>query len=333
VRDGLFDSGVFRILEDDYGWLWMSCNRGIYRVRKQELNDFADGKSQTITCISYGKGDGMENVECNGGRWPAGVKTRDGKLWFPTMGGVVSVDPATIRTNSQPPPVVIESMRINNEAVAVEAMKAALGTAHSALELRPGQENFEIDYAALSFINAENLRFKYKLEGWDRDWVEVGTRRTAYYSHVAPDSYTFKVIAANSDGVWNDVGQSLRIRLLPPFYRTWWFLTLSVLAVAGAVLAAVRYRVRQVEARESAQQVFSQQLIESQEAERKRIAAELHDGLGQNLIIIKNWAALGLNFTEPQAPVREQLQEISETALQSLKDVREIINNLRPPMK
>ena len=330
VRDGLFDSGVFQILEDDSGWLWMGCNRGIYRVRKQELNDFADGKTRTITSISYGKGDGMENVECNGGRWPAGFKGRDGKLWFPTMGGVVVVDPATITTNAQPPPVVIEAMHLNNEAVPVETWQSAIRNPNFAIQIRAEQENFEIEYTALSFINSARQRFRYKLEGLDHDWVEAGTRRTAYFSHVPPGSYTFRVIAANSDGIWNLTGQSVRLTVLPPFYRTWWFVTLALLALFGAVFGGFRYRFKQLEQRQAAQQDFAQQLIESQEAERKRIAAELHDGLGQNLIIIKNWAALGLNFTEPSAPVREQLQEISETALQSLKEVREIINNLRP---
>jgi ligand-binding sensor domain-containing protein len=96
TEDGLFDNGVFQILEDDRGWCWMSCNRGIYRVRKQELNDFAAGTISSVTSIAYGKSDGMLNVECNGGRWPAGVKARDGRLWFPTMGGVAVIDPATV---------------------------------------------------------------------------------------------------------------------------------------------------------------------------------------------------------------------------------------------
>ncbi len=336
VRDGLFDSGVFQILEDDFGWLWMSCNRGIYRVRKQELNDFADGKTKAIVSVAFGKSDGMDNVECNGGRWPAGVKARDGKLWFPTMGGVAVIDPAAVRVNTQPPPVVIEQMKINNEALTGDAWESAIriqpaaGASQSAIYIQPGLENFEIEYTALSFINSENLRFKYILEGADADWIDAGTRRTAYFSHLAPGAYTFRVIAANADGVWNQEGARLRIQIVPPFYRTWWFVTLSALAVFGLLLGGFRYRVNQLEERQAAQQAFAQQLIESQEAERKRIAAELHDGLGQNLIIIKNWAALGLNFTEPAAPVREQLQEISETALQSLKEVREIINNLRP---
>ncbi|MCI0388449.1 MAG: hypothetical protein MOB07_06745, partial [Acidobacteria bacterium] len=174
-KDGLYDDGVFQILEDDYGWFWMSCNRGIYRVRKQELNDFADGKIKTITSLAYNKSDGMPSAECNGGRWPAGIKTRDGKLWFPTMGGVAMIDPASVRTNAQPPPVVIEEMRINNQPVALESWESPIRNPQSAIAIQPGQENFEIQYTALSFINSENLRFKYKLEGVDHDWVEAGT--------------------------------------------------------------------------------------------------------------------------------------------------------------
>ena len=110
----------------------------------------------------------------------------------------------------------------------------------------PGQGNFEIKYAALSFINSENLRFKYKLEGVDQDWVEAGVRRTAYYSHVAPGSYIFRVLAANAAGVWNQTGASLRITVVPPFWRTWWFMVLMTLAVLGALAAVWKFRVGQL---------------------------------------------------------------------------------------
>lgn len=328
TRDGLFDSGVFQILEDDYGWFWMSCNRGIYRVRKQELLDFADGKVNAITSVAYGKSDGMLNVECNGGRWPAGVKGRDGKLWFPTMGGVVMIDPANVKANTQPPPVVIEGMKINNEAVPNEVWHSALRTPHSAIQVRPGQENFEIEYTALSFINSENLRFKYKLEGADTDWVDADTRRTAYFSHLAPGEYTFKVIAANSDGVWNNEGQSLRITVLPPFYRTWWFVLLMVGTLLGLATLAYQYRIRQLQTLQRAQQNFSRQLIASQEAERKRIAAELHDSLGQHLVVIKNLALMWLqrHANDEAQPIRD----ISATTSQAISEVKEISYNLRP---
>lgn len=328
LRDGLFDNGVFQFLEDDYGWCWMSSNRGLYRVRKQELVEFAEGRRGTITSIAYGKGDGMQSVECNGGRWPAGFKARDGRLWFPTMGGIVVVDPAKLSTNNQPPSVVIETMHINNEAVAVDLGNALGRNPATAVEIRPGQENFEIAYTALSFINSENIRFKYKLEGLDEAWVDTGTRRTAYFSHVAPGTYTFKVIAANSDGIWNMEGQRLRIVVRPPFYRTWWFVTLSVMSVMGAVFAAYKYRIRQVERLQVAQQAFARQLIESQEAERKRIAAELHDSLGQHLSVINNLALLWLH--QHADDDGEPMRKISATTMQAIREVKEISYNLRP---
>lgn len=330
MRDGLFDNGVFQMLEDDFGWCWMSCNRGIYRVRKQELNDFADGKIKAITSIAYGKSDGMINVECNGGRWPAGVKTRDGKLWFPTMSGIAMIDPASVRANTQPPPVVIEGVKIDNQPVTVETMESALRNSQSAIAIKPGQANFEIEYTALSFINSENLRFKYKLEGLDQDWVDAGTRRTAYFSHIAPGHYTFKVIAANSDGIWNTAGKSLPLRVLPPFYRTWWFLVLSLLLLSGCAVAVYQYRVAQLERRQAAQQAFARQLIASQESERKRIAVELHDSLGQSLVLIRNWALLGTSQLDAQAPAKEELDEITTTAARALNEVREIAYNLGP---
>jgi len=330
TQDGLFDNGVFQILEDDYGWFWMSCNRGIYRVRKQELSDFAAGKIKAITCLAYNKSDGMPSAECNGGRWPAGIKTRDGQLWFPTMSGVAVIDPSSIRTNTQPPPVVIEQMRINNQPIPLKAWQSALGNPRSAIRVEPGQENFEIEYTALSFINSENLRFRYKLEGADHDWVEAGTRRTAYFSHVSPGEYTFKVIAANSDGVWNESGAQLKVMVIPPFYRTWWFMTLALLGVAGLIWATFRYRVTQLQRRHQQQQAFSRQLIASQEAERKRIAAELHDSLGQRLVVIKNLALIHLGAFADNGEVHEQIEEISTEASQAIREVKDISYNLRP---
>ena len=323
TQDGLFDNGVFQILEDDRGWCWMSCNRGIYRVRKQELNDFAAGTIGSVTSVAYGKSDGMLNVECNGGRWPAGIKARDGRLWFPTMGGVVVIDPATVITNPQPPPIVIEAVRVDNREI-------ARGAWQSALRIEPTQQNFEIQYTALSFINPENLQFKYKLEGLDQDWVEVGARRTAYFSHVPAGEYTFKVIAANSDGVWNADGQSLGIHVLPPFYLTSWFLGLCALCVAVVAFGTYRYRVAQLQKKHQQQQEFSRQLIASQENERQRIAAELHDSLGQNLLIIKNRALMGSMSTETTDGGKEQFDEIATSASQSIEEVREIAYNLRP---
>jgi signal transduction histidine kinase/ligand-binding sensor domain-containing protein len=330
TKTGLPNDGAFQILEDDNRRFWISSNRGIYSVAKDELNEFADGRRANVTAVAYGKSDGMLNAECNGGRWPAGIRARDGRLWFPTQDGVAVIDPQNIKTNSQQPPVVIETIKIDNRSVANETWESAVRDSRFAIQIRPGQDNFEIEYTALSFINSANLRFKYKLEGLDHDWVEAGTRRTAYYSYVPPGDYTFTVIAANRDGVWNTEGKGVRITVLPPFYRTWWFLISITLATGGAVFAAFKSRVAQLERRQAAQQVFARQLLESQEGERKRIAAELHDSLAQNLLVIKNRAQLqAMTLADEQA--REQFVEISDAVSQTLEEVRTISYDLRPP--
>jgi signal transduction histidine kinase len=160
--------------------------------------------------------------------------------------------------------------------------------------------------------------------------VSTGTRRTAYYSHVPPGDYTFKVIAANREGVWSEEGQGLRIVVLPPFYRTWWFLTLVALAAAGAIAGAWRYREARLRRIQIAQQDFARRLIESQETERKRIAAELHDGLGQNLLIVKTRALItAMSLTDESA--KTQFDEFGAAVSQSIDEVRSIAHGLRPP--
>ena len=320
TREGLFNNGVFQILEDFHVNLWMSCNRGIYRVQKHELTEFAMGERGSIDSIVYGRSDGMRSEECNGGVSPAGIRARDGKLWFPTQDGVAIIDPDSVTTNPTPPPVVIESAAIDNEAQPVT----------SEIRVSPGKENLEIRYTAPSLINSDRIRFRYKLEGLDRDWVDAGTRRIAYYTHLPPGHYSFHVTAANSDGLWNNDGRSLAVTVLPPFYRTWWFITIALLATAGIVVLAWKYRVAQLKHANELQHAFSRELIASQERERKRIAAELHDSLGQHLVVIKNLALLSLDKEICDQASRPRIEEICDEAAQALGEVREISYNLRP---
>jgi signal transduction histidine kinase/streptogramin lyase len=317
IKAGLFDQGAFQILEDDFGRFWISCNRGIYRVNRQQLNDFADGKIQMVTSVAYGVKDGMADAECNGGRSPAGFKSKtDGTLWFPTQKGIVVVNPKLLPVSSAPPNVVIENCLIDGK-------EADCGN----IKILPENESLEIKYTALSFNKPEQLKFKYKLEGLDENWVDEGTRRRAYFTHLPPGDYSFVVSAANADGVWNEAVASLKIAVKPPFYQTFWFGGFCVLLVGGILFFGYRQRIQNLEAKRAAQEEFSRQLIESQERERQRIAAELHDGLGQDLLIIKNWAVLGLNNGKDSS---RQLGEISETASAAIAEVREIAYNLRP---
>lgn len=238
--DGLYNSGVFAIEEDARGNFWISSNRGIYRVRRRELNDFADGKIAKITSVGYGKQDGMLSIECNGGRQPASLRDGDGKFWFPTQEGVVVVDPQAEKPNLPPPPVVIETVTVEREPV-----NFASGAA-----VEPGQQNIEINYTGISLIKSEQTKFKYKLEGHDADWIDAGTRRAAYYSYLPPGNYTFRVIAANSEGIWNETGASVNLELKPFFYQTRAFYLL-ILAIGVLILFVVwKTSVYQLEARQ-----------------------------------------------------------------------------------
>ena len=331
MKNGLFNDGAFQILEDGGRNFWISSNRGIYRVNKDELNEFAVGKRSSIISVGYGKSDGMLNVESNGGRSPGGIRASDGRLWFPTQDGVAVINPETLKINSQPPPVVIESIKIDNivsSDFVVGMSDPGSDKEKPQIQIEPQQQNFEITYTALSFINSENLRFKYKLEGLDDEWIDAGTRRTAYFSHVPAGVYIFTVIAANSDGVWNETGTSVQITVLPPFYRTWWFFVLSFLAIAAIGYFLYKRRIGQLKRERFAQQTFSRQLIASQEAERKRIAAELHDSLGQRLVVIKNLALMFSNAKNNSEI--SQIEEISDEASQAIGEVKVISYNLRP---
>jgi ligand-binding sensor domain-containing protein len=229
VNDGLYDNLAFQILsdtDDDSGNLWMSGNRGVYRASLKELNDFADGRARSVTSFSYGVADGMLTRECNGGS-PAGCKTRDGRLWFPTNKGVVVIDPN--RRDPRATLVAIEEARVD---------RMALPPGQDVL-IKPGQDNLEIRYTGLNWLRPQQINFKYKLVGLDHDWVSAGMRRAAYFPHLPPGEYTFQVIADNGEGVWNEEGKSLRITVLAPFYRRPWFLTLIGLAVVGLAAAGV----------------------------------------------------------------------------------------------
>ncbi len=325
VEHGLFNNGVFAILEDGRGNFWMSSNRGIHRLNRQELNDFADGKIPKLNSVSYDESDGMLNAECNGGRIPAAIKTKDGKFWFSTMGGVAIVDPEAEKVNPNPPPVRIENISIDRKPVDGQASQTEV-------ELQPGQSNVAIEYTGLSLIKSEQTKFKYKLEGLEENWVDAGTKRTVDYSYLPAGSYTFRLIAANANGIWNNEGASIKIRVHPYFYQTWWFRILVSLAVALIIGLNYRNRISHLRDIAETKTKFSRQLIESQEAERKRIASELHDGLGQSLVVIKNRAMLGIKKGEDKERVAKELDRISESASQALDEVREITNNLRPQL-
>lgn len=323
THNGLFNNGVFQILEDLRGNFWMSSNRGIYRVSRADLDAYARGERAAISSVAYGRADGMRNVECNGGFWPAGVTARDGRMWFPTQDGVAVVDPEGVPVNPQAPRVTIESVH-------VEGVDQALG---SSVRIGPGRRSFEVQYTALSLVNSREIRFRYKLEGLDSHWTEAGQRRSAYYAHVPPGDYRFLAMARNSDGVWSTAETELGVEVEAAFYQTRWFAVATLSGVLLLVAAAWRYRVSQLTRIQQVQHAYARQLIASQERERKRIAAELHDSIGQRLVVVKNLALFFLRERRDDENADERyaaIEEISTEASLAIYETREISYNLRP---
>jgi signal transduction histidine kinase/ligand-binding sensor domain-containing protein/ActR/RegA family two-component response regulator len=215
---------VFQLLEDRQGYVWVSSSTGIFRLDKRELSAYADGRVKRVHSDAYGTYEGLNSRECNGGQ-PAGAGTSDGRLWFPTMKGLAMVQAASIAPNPVPPPVLVESVKADGKDYAVT----------SPVTLPPGSRNLEIQYTALSLVAPQKVHCKYRLLPFDRDWVDAGDRRTAFYANLPPGSYRFQVIAANNDGLWNENGASLGLTIRPRFYQTSACLLICLAACAGIV--------------------------------------------------------------------------------------------------
>ncbi len=288
VKQGLFDDVVFHILPDAEGRLWMTCNKGVFHVSLAQLNEFAEGKRDAITCSSYGRADGMKSHECNGGSQPAGWRARNGRLYFPTIRGVAMIDPAQIKFNTIPPRV---------EIVEVRAQKQALPHAPH-MELAPGSNDLEIHYTGLSFVAPERMKFRYKLEGYDTEWIAAGTRRVAFYTSLPPGDYTFRVAACNNDGVWSEASASgtLALKLKPYFYQTTWFYLLGIAALVFSGVGAMRFRQRHIIARAQELALLVEERTQDLQQEievRKRTEAELRNARDElELRVLERTAAL-----------------------------------------
>jgi len=239
-QQGLFDEYPTSILSDRQDNLWVSTSNGLYEASEDELNDVAEGLSPKVHALHYDTADGMKTTEASGpGPAPNGWRTPDGKLWFTTHRGVVAVDPERILFNRTAPPVVIEEIIADRKTLAPG----------EEIQAPPGEGNTEFHYTALSLRIPARVQFKYKLEGYDRDWVDAGTRRVAYYTNLPPGEYRFRVIASNDDMVWNEAGASVAFFMAPHFYQTKWFYALCILAVGLCAVGGQRVYSRRLNAR------------------------------------------------------------------------------------
>ena len=234
TKDGLADDVISEILESDERDLWLASNRGISRISKAELDDFADGKTHRVHAYEYGVANGMKTSNCTSGGQPSGWKGEDGSMYFSTTEGIARVDPAHLLVNHLPPPAVIEGMSAGSRSLAPQ----------EGMNILPGKGDLEFHFAGLSFDESKKVQFRYQLSGYDPDWVDAGTRREAYYTNIPPGRYSFRVIACNRDGVCDTDETSLAFSLQPHFYQTYLFYVLCVLGAGFCGWGMYRLRVR-----------------------------------------------------------------------------------------
>ena len=304
--DGLADDVVSSIVDDGNGNLWMTGNRGVYRVAKEQLNARADGRLQRVQSVLYGTADGLVNPETNGGFQPAAWKDHDGRLWFPTIEGLASVDPTAAVDIPSPPPVTIDAVVVDGES------RKATGP----LEVGPGRPNIEFRYNAVSLSAPYNVTFRYRLDHLDQTWVESGTGRVAAYARVPPGRYRFLVTAANRDGRWNPVPAVVDLTVIAPLYRRGWFiaavLSLFLLALWLAHTATLHTR------------------TEAIREERSRLAREIHDSLLQGfggIALELDAAAARLALPPAQQPLLDRVLTLIDG---TLTQARKAVWDIRP---
>jgi len=316
ARDGLPDDLICQIIEDDAGNLWLGTHHGICRVSKRALDAFATGAAASISCSIYGRSDGLPSSQCTDMYQPSAWRAHDGRLWFATEKGVVGVQPQLVPLNLQPPPVVIENFLAEGKEEPPPNGKV--------WKIAPGQQNFEFRFTALSLTDSDKIQFRYKLEGFDKDWIPAAGRRWADYNYLKPGAYRFRVAACNNDGVWNDAGAFIDVQVLPHFWESLWFLIPAALAVVGGVAALARYfSVREMH--RELQRLERQRDIEQV---RARIARDIHDQIGSGLTRINLLNALLLG--DPHGLLPDRVAQITGVTCELMSAMDEIVWAVNP---
>ena len=315
---GLVSNSIGYIIGDDDGYLWIGSNRGLMRIALTSFDD-----SGPLFCRVYGRADGLPTRECSSGSQPSAIRSSDGKLWFPTIDGLVWTEPSNIKPNLRPPQVLIESAQVDGQEQNTNPLNSAWS---STVTIPPGNEQLDIHYTALNFSSPQAVRFRYRLEKHETGWIEAGDSRVAHYSDLPPGHYRFNVSASNEEGNWNGTGASLDVTVLPQFWQTNTFLITAILIVLGAIVGTVRYL--------STQKLHRQvQLMKQREAleyERARIARDLHDQLGANLTQVALLGEMAEADKHLPDEVETHTRQISQTARETTRSLDEIVWAVNP---
>jgi signal transduction histidine kinase/ligand-binding sensor domain-containing protein len=309
AKQGLSVDVICQILDDRHGRLWLGTHQGIYSVARSALNACADGLTNTLDYVTYGRHDGLPALECSDGYQPACWRGADGKLWFTTVNGVVSVNPEELIIKSAKPPVIIEEMRVDGELVALSGGK---------IIVPPGRKQLDFRFTALSLDAGDKARFRYRVDGQDTDWVDADPRRTLQLRNLPPREYRLRVIACNGEGVWNDTGASVAFEVRPFFHQTWLF----KIMVGVGIVAGVSIAVRRAATRKYRRKLALLQQQHAIERDRARIAKDIHDDIGAGLTQITLLAELVRREPEQTGA---NLERITHSARKLTKAMDEIV--------
>ena len=328
-RNGLPCNAVNWVMESDDRslWLYMAC--GLVRIARTELDAWASDSKQSVQTMVFDSSDGVRNRALPGPYGRKVTKSLDGKIWFSPPDGVSVIDPRHLPFNKVPPPVHVEQITANGRTY----------DASNGLRLPPRVRDLSIDYTALSLVAPEKVHFRFKLEGQDRDWREVVNNRRVQYSNLAPGNYHFRVTACNNSGVWNEQGASLDFAIAPAYYQTNWFRALCGLTFLAMLWTVYQLRVRALERRQAVLEkhqdeirALNEQMIKAQEAERVRIAADLHDGVLQQITSL----TLRLGKVKRQVPTDSEatatVNSLQQQLIQIGTDIRHISHELHPAL-
>ncbi|MDB5391843.1 MAG: putative two-component system sensor kinase [Planctomycetaceae bacterium] len=310
VKDGLHDDDITGIVADDNDRIWMACSRGIFFVLRTELRKFAAGEVTTLKSSPFSPTKELRTVECRSGVQPSLWKMQDGSVWFSTISGLIVVDQKHFIRDLPAPSVLVEEVRVNGQNMSPHELKS----------LPPRRTNLDFRYTALSLTIPTRITFQYMLEGFDKDWVDAGLRREAFYTNLSPGLYRFRVRALNPDDAsWTEAAKPVSFRLEPHFFQTLWFIPACVAALGMTGFLLFRLRVRQIKSR-----------LQAVLAERSRIARELHDTLIQGFSgVTMQMQALAARLHVTAE--RETLQEVIQDAGNCLREARRSVAGLRSP--
>jgi signal transduction histidine kinase len=309
---GLLSNYVLCAAPDNSGNLWLGTTKGLIKFNTEKEN-----------YTNYDISDGIQDEEFND---ESCCRTDDGMLAFGGVNGLNWFYPEKIKTNTHVPPIAFTSFRIlYNELKTEQDINST-----EEIELSYRDNFFTLQFAALDYVNPGKNQYKYILEGVDKDWVYSGNNNEAKYTDISPGEYVFKVKGSNNDGVWNEQPKTIRITIVPPWWKRWWFRIFASISILGFIFYGVNKRISAVEKQKQAQEEFSRILISSQEQERKKLSAELHDSVGQDIVIIKNNASMALNSIKNDSDAAKYVKQISELSSSALQNVRTISHNLRP---